>query len=241
MQKVLEYLVEIQKLDTRLSELESLRGDLPQRVDRLKQDLEEAEKEFVENKEKLKTCQKEQGIAELEVKALAGKKKKYQDQLYQVKNNREYDAVTHELENIKTSVEQKENCILELMDLETATKEYLETATVKIQELKEGLKRSAGELKMRLAETEKEETALNHEREKVLRKLDTRHLSMYERIRKAKNGFAVVSVVRNACGGCYNSLPPQRMLEIRQMNRLFLCEVCGRILIWDDSLSENTN
>lgn len=241
MQKVLEYLVEIQKLDTRLSELESLRGDLPQQVGRLRQDLEEAEKEFVENEERLKTCLKEQGIAELEVKALAGKKKKYQDQLYQVKNNREYDAVTHELENIKTSVEQKENSILELMDLETTTKEYLETATVKIQELKEGLKGRTGELKMRLAETEKEESALNHEREKVLRKLDTRHLSMYERIRKAKNGFAVVSVVRNACGGCYNSLPPQRMLEIRQMNRLFLCEVCGRILIWDDSLSENIN
>jgi predicted nucleic acid-binding Zn-ribbon protein len=239
LQKVLECLVEIQKLDTRLSELESLRGDLPQQVERLRQELEEAKKKFSENQEKLKTCKKEQGIAELEIKALAGKQKKYQDQLYQVKNNREYDAVTHELENIKTSIEQKESRILELMDLETATKEYIETATVNIQELKEGLEGRAGELKMRLAETEKEETALNHEREKILRKLDSRHLSMYERIRKAKNGFAVVSVVRNACGGCYNSLPPQRILEIRQMNRLFLCEVCGRILIWDDALSEN--
>ena len=102
MKKVLEDLIVIQKLDTRLSELANLRGDLPQQVDRLRKEIEDAEKEFSEKQEKLKTFQKEKGITEMEIKALAGKKKKYQDQLFSVKNNREYDAVTHEIENVKT-------------------------------------------------------------------------------------------------------------------------------------------
>ena len=100
MKKVLEELIEIQKLDTRISELESLRGDLPQQVGRLRTEIEDAEKEFSEKQEKLKVYQKEKGIIEMEIKAIAGKRKKYQDQLFSVKNNREYDAVTHELENV---------------------------------------------------------------------------------------------------------------------------------------------
>jgi predicted nucleic acid-binding Zn-ribbon protein len=127
LQKVLVQLKELQKLDSRLYQLESLRGDLPQQVDRLKRDMEEAEKELSENQIKLQTYQKEQGITELEIKALAGKRKKYQDQLFQVKNNREYDAVTHELEMVKTSVEQKENRMLELLDSETSVKEHIKT------------------------------------------------------------------------------------------------------------------
>ena len=234
MNKVLANLKEIQKLDTRLSQLESLRGDLPQQVSRLKQEIEEAEKEFSDKQEKLLAYQKEKGITEMEVKALAGKKQKYQDQLFQVKNNREYDAVTHELENVKTAVEQKETRILEIMDLEEEIEEYLETAEKKIAELKEKFKTRTVELDNRLAETEKEEAALNHEREKIIRKLNARHLSMYERISRAKHGSAVVSVVQNSCGGCFTSIPPQRILEIREMNRLFICEVCGRILVWDD-------
>jgi predicted nucleic acid-binding Zn-ribbon protein len=240
LQKVLVQLKELQKLDSRLYQLESLRGDLPQQVDRLKRDMEEAEKELSENQIKLQTYQKEQGITELEIKALAGKRKKYQDQLFQVKNNREYDAVTHELEMVKTSVEQKENRMLELLDSETSVKEHIKTFKVKMEEFNIKLEARTGELKKRLAETGKEEAALNNERIKILKNINSRHLAMYERIRNAKNGSAVVPVIRNACGGCYNTLPPQRILEIRQMNRLFICEVCGRILVWDEAVSEKT-
>jgi predicted nucleic acid-binding Zn-ribbon protein len=218
--------------------LESLRGDLPQQVSRLKGDIDEAENEFEDKKNKLQAYQKEKGITEMEIKALAGKKQKYQDQLFQVKNNREYDAVTHELENVKLTTEQKETRILEIMDLEKEIEEYLESAEGKIAELKENLKARTVELDKRLAETEKEEAMLNHEREKISRRLDPRNLAMYERISKAKKGSAVVSVIRNSCSGCFTSLPPQRVLEIRDMNRLFVCEVCGRILVWDEA-SEN--
>jgi predicted nucleic acid-binding Zn-ribbon protein len=157
-----------------------------------------------------------------------------------VKNNREYDAVTHELEMVKTSVEQKENRMLELLDSETSVKEHIKTFKVKMEEFNIKLEARTGELKKRLAETGKEEAALNNERIKILKNINSRHLAMYERIRNAKNGSAVVPVIRNACGGCYNTLPPQRILEIRQMNRLFICEVCGRILVWDETVSEKT-
>ena len=89
-----------------------------------------------------------------------------------------------------------------------------------------------------MAETEKDEAALQDRRGKIVRKITPRILSSYERIRKAKNGTAVAPVIRNACGGCFKSLPPQRILEIRQMDRMYLCEVCGRILVWDEKVAE---
>ena len=89
-----------------------------------------------------------------------------------------------------------------------------------------------------MEETEKDEARLRDLRDKVVRKLEPRILANYERIKKAKNNVAVVSVIGNACGGCFKTLPPQRILEIRAMNRIYLCEVCGRILTWDEEKSE---
>ena len=120
------------------------------------------------------------------------------------------------------------------MYLEKENSDYLETDKIKITELKKRLTQRTVELNKRMAETEKEEAVLNHERDKIIRKMNARHLAMYERISAAKKGHAVVPVVRNSCSGCFTSLPPQRILEIRDMNRLFVCEVCGRILVWDD-------
>ena len=94
------------------------------------------------------------------------------------------------------------------------------------------------ELDKLLEKTEKDEAALKDQRDKIVRKLEPRIVSNYERIKKAKNEHAVVPVIRNACGGCFKTLPPQRILEVKAMNRIYLCEVCGRILTWDNDKSE---
>ncbi len=240
MQQVLKQLMELQKLDTQLAELESLKGDLPNQVSRLQRELEEAEEALEEKGGKIRIYQKERGMVEMEIKALEGKQKRYQTQLFEVRTNREYDAVTHEIEAVKTEVGKKESRLLELMDLEEEIKTTLEEDKKNIENLKSQLDGRSKELKSRLVKTEKDEAALKDKRGKILRKLEPRLLAAYERIRRAKNGLAVVPVVRNACGGCFKTLPPQRILEIRQMNRRYLCEVCGRILVWDEDVSGGT-
>jgi predicted nucleic acid-binding Zn-ribbon protein len=237
LQQILNNLMVLQRLDSQRAQLESLRGDLPQQVNRLKNEIEEIEQSIKNTQEKLRSYEKERGITEMEIKALEGKKKKYQAQLFQVKNNREYDAVTFEIEAVNAEVEKKENRILEILDMEEELKKSLETDKEEFNKLNGRLENVSKELKGQIAKTEKDEVLLTHEREKVVHKLESRYLASYERIRKAKNGLAVVPVVRGACGGCFKSLPPQKILEIRQMNRLYLCEVCGRILIWDDKES----
>lgn len=238
MQKVLNYLKDLQELDSQLAQLESLRGDLPQQVNRLKKELKNKQDDLTSIEEQLRNYQTEKGTAEIDIKSLDEKEKQYQSQLFEVKNNREYDAVTHEIETVKSSIGEKEGRILELMDLEEAAKQSLEEGKQALDQLSSELEKTQKELDKKLAQTEKDELALKHEKEKIIRAMDNRTFAAYDRIRKNKAGVAVVPVIRNACGGCFKSLPPQRILEIRQMDRIKLCEVCGRILVWDEEKAE---
>ena len=117
MKDVLERLIQLQKLDSEILHLESMRGDLPQQVSRLTQALKEAEQDLEDTDNKSRDYQKEQDMIALETKALEEKKRKFQSQLFEVKNNREYDAVTHEIESVKDEIGKKETRLLELMDL----------------------------------------------------------------------------------------------------------------------------
>ena len=239
LEQVLKQLVELQELDSKLMHLESLKGDLPHQVSLLRADLDKARSELEDSQNKNVLYKRERGIAEMEDKALEGKQKKYEAQLFQVKTNREYDAVTHEIEGVKEQITTKEGRILELMDLEEETKTTTEQLTETIGKMETKLLEKEKQLKEKLAKTEKDEARLHDQRDKVHRVLTPRMLSTYDRIRKAKTGFVVAPVVKRGCGGCFKSLPPQRIVEIRQMNKIYLCEVCGRILVWDPDKSEN--
>lgn len=238
MEQALKHLMELQKVDSQLVEIEGLKGDLPHQVSRLNRDIEEAEEFLGEQEEKLRVYQRERGIVEMDIRALEGKQKQYQSQLFEVKTNREYDAITHEIESAKVEKEKKETRLLELMEQEEASQKAIEVKGEEIERLKKQLEEKKADLKERLQKTEKEEATLRDRRGKILRNLDARLLANYERIRKAKNGLAVVPILRNACGGCFKTLPPQRILEIREMNHLRVCEVCGRMLVWDEAVSE---
>ena len=238
MQEVLKHLIMLQDLDSQLDRLESLRGDLPQQVQRLRRELNEKKQGLEDIEQKLTAYKKQQDIAEMEIKALEGKEKKYQNQLFQVKNNREYDAVTFEIEAVKADIAKKEGNVLELMDLEEETKKTFEDSKDEIADLQSRFDQLNKELGKQMARTEKDEAALRDKREKLLRHIKPRILGTDERIRAAKSGLAVVPVSRNACGGCFKSLPPQKILEIREMSRIYLCEVCGRVLVWDEVESE---
>jgi len=199
----------------------------------------EAEKSLETNEKRTVDNKKEVGIIEMEIRALEGKQQKYQNQLFEVKTNREYDAVTHEIESVKIEIGKKESRLLELMDLVESGGKFIEEARKHTTRLKEEFEKKSNDLKKKQEATERDEIALKDKRVKALRNIDAKWIAAYERIRNAKNGLAMVPVVLNACSGCHKKLPPQRVLEIRERDRLYMCDVCGRMLVWDDSVSDH--
>jgi len=230
--------MELQKIDTQLRQLEGLKGDLPNQVKRLNQDLTEAEKSLETHEKRGVDYKKEVGIIEMEIKALEGKQQKYQNQLFEVKTNREYDAVTHEIESVKLEIGKKESRLLELMDLIENGGKSVEEAKNEMTRLKGEFEKKNSDLGKKQEATERDEIALKDKREQAVRNIEPKWISTYERIRNAKNGLGLVPVVLNACGGCRKKLPPQRVLEIREGDRLYMCDVCGRMLVWDESISD---
>jgi predicted nucleic acid-binding Zn-ribbon protein len=240
LRQLINSLMELQRIDTQLQQLEGLKGDLPNQVRRLNQELMDAEKSLEIQEKKSVDYKKEAGIIEMEIKALEGKQIKYQNQLFEVKTNREYDAITHEIESVKIEIGKKESRLLELMDLIENSGKFVEEARTQMTRLKGEFEKKSSDLSKKQEATERDEIALRDKRSKALRGIEPKWLASYERIRNAKNGLAMVPIVRNACGGCRKTFPPQRVLEIREGNRLYLCDVCGRMLFWDEIISEQS-
>ena len=237
MKETIEYLASLQGVDKKLFYLEFSKGDLPKTVARLKGSIEKLVKQIGDTKNEIKKVEKEQFSLENLVELASEKLKKYQNQLYDVTSNKEYDAITHEIEMKKNEIEEGETNILEMIqateDHQNALKEF-EGENV---QLKKDLKKNEKELNALLKATEKEELLLNHKREKIIVRLKEPVLKRYERIRKAKSGVAVVPITRDACGGCFKSIPPQKIVEVQKLQELIQCEICGRILIPENQLN----
>jgi predicted nucleic acid-binding Zn-ribbon protein len=173
-------------------------------------------------------------LADNEILALKEKTDKYKDQQLHVRNNKEYDALTREMDHAveaianltKTMSEQENRGTVARTDIE-ATKKELEETSAQLDEKRQELAEVS-------KTTEDEELKYKHEREKALARVSKQDLAMYERIRKAKSGRAVVPLKKNSCGGCYTAVPPQKILELKQNNKWYTCERCGRIIISEE-------
>jgi predicted nucleic acid-binding Zn-ribbon protein len=211
------------------------RGDLPQRVESLHSTIAEKESILSEQSEKIKNLTIENKNYELELETLKVQLNKYQDQLYQVKTNKEYDAISHETETVKTKIDDLERKILEVEETIENLTSSNDTIEKELSEMREDFQESDSELKAKISASSEEENILQQERQIVETKLTPQQLSAYERIRSAKNGVAVAYCNGGVCSGCYSFIPPQKVVEIRNMKRLYYCESCGRILIWDNN------
>lgn len=226
----LEAIYNLQQIDSRLDSIFKVRGALPEEV----QDLED---EIVGYQTRLSKFNGDIEILEDEIKKYKDSIKeseklikKYQDQQMNVRNNREYDAITKELELQDLEIQVSKKKISEAqVRIEEKGKDISEVNEV-LKDRQKDLDQKKDELDVLVAESETDETKLKNEREKSAKKVDDRLLKSYEKIRKnAKNGLAVVLVKRGACGGCFNVVPPQRQAEIREKKKLIVCEHCGRI------------
>ncbi len=233
MQSILGILLSLQKLDIRLTELEGIRGDLPQKVDNLKTELEQATSDLKLHIRELKDAELEQKKLNTDIKVEKTKLEKYQDQLYRVSTNREYDAITTEIDSVKGNIDQCEFRFLELDDVREELQNKKKVSEDHQSKFTANLGALEKELQEKLNITNREEENLRIQRMELVSKIERPMYGTYERVRKGKNGIAVVSTQRDACGGCYNAIPPQRLLEIREMKKFITCEFCGRILISD--------
>jgi len=157
-----------------------------------------------------------------------------------VRNNREFDSLSKEIEFQKLEIELCQKRIKEFTVQSAEKNEQIEQANQKLQERKEDLKNKKTELEEIVSDTEKEEGQLEKKSTEFEKIIEPRLLTAYKRIRNnARNGLAVVSVERDACGGCFNNIPPQRQLDIRLRKKIIVCEYCGRILVDSDILEES--
>jgi hypothetical protein len=237
LKSILQSLYLLQILDTELDDLRELRGDLPETVNAMETDLGAAEQRIEEIETALKRGTTERSMKEKESLELIAKIEKYKGQQLEVTNNREYDALTREMESAETTIATNETLVSEWVERNAQLKTSLEQFVIKRDELKKELEIKRDELKEILETTREEEVNFEKRREQALSELLERDLQLYTRIRGAK-GKAVAPIRRESCSGCYNVVPPQLILEIKKNDRLFICEHCGRILVSEEIAHE---
>jgi predicted nucleic acid-binding Zn-ribbon protein len=233
LQKTLFALIELQEIDLKLNSLNEERGDLPEIVNNLKQAQEEKQQLFDSQKSLIKDLRLEEKNSSLELETLKTQLKKYEGQLYMVKTNKEYDAIASETENVKKKIDELENRILEIGESIENYKESNEQYKKDLGVIASELKVNNSELQKKIGSSAEEENLLLQERKITKKKLTKQQTSSYERIRNAKKGVAVAYCNGGICSGCYTFIPPQRVVEIRAMKKIFTCESCGRILVYN--------
>ena len=234
MDEDLTMLLDLQSIDDRMDQLRRDKGDYPKRIETLEGELREAEESLQAQKDRTEELEKMRRHYERELERTNEELKKHQARLYEVKTNKEYDALQQEIEVWRNSVDQNETSLVETMDeLEELTAK-IEAGTELSEEEKQTRQAEIEELSSKLSVIEDQIEREQMERRKVTGRMEKRLLTDYERIRKAKGEMAVARISRQACGGCFTRLPPQLVAELRKGDRIIHCERCGRIMVWDE-------
>jgi len=230
-EKKLEKLLKLQEIDSKIFEIKKVRGALPQEVQDLEDELIGYNTRLDKFKEDIDIKNKD--IDDYKIKISEAKKliKKYKDQQMNVRNNREYDAISKEIESqdldtklfVKKSGENDQKI--------EGVKEEIKATKKIIKEKTQMLKSKKSDLDVLSSESQEEEKKLNSLKTKASKKIEPSLLLSYEKlVERQRNGLAVVRVSRSACGGCFNIVPPQRQAEVKEKKKIILCEYCGRIL-----------
>ena len=228
----LKALYQLQTTLSSIDEKRAIRGELPLEVDELEDEIiglntrvERIEAEIQEFQDAIAQRKQEIAVAEQSIE-------RYKHQLDEVRNNREYDTLSKEIEFQELEVQLCNKRIREAMVKIDEKKQDLEKNKEIIKDRNITLEEKKGELDEIIAETRTEEDRLKLKAKELEVKIEPRLLTSFKRIRKnARNGLGVVYVQRDACGGCFNKIPPQRQLDIKMHKKIIVCEYCGRIMI----------
>jgi uncharacterized protein len=235
----LKALYDLQVVVSEIDKIKTLRGELPLEVQDLEDDIAGLETRIENFRSELKECEgiitgRKQDIENSKALIL-----KYKEQQDNVRNNREFDYLSKELEFQGLEIEFSEKKIREALVVSKAKAEEMVAAEEHLSERKKDLEQKQEELEEIISETRSEEETLREKAKQIETLIEPRLLAAFKRIRKsARNGLAVVSVQRDACGGCFNKIPPQRQMDIRMGKKIIVCEYCGRVMIDSDMIAE---
>ena len=237
----LKALYELQTIHTQIDKIRQVRGELPMEVSDLEDEVAGLETRIQKIKGELDELEDSIVTRKNMIKEALAATKKYETQLSDVKNNREYDAISKEIEIQGLEIQVSEKKIKEhTFEISNRTEGY-ERSLADLAELKKNLELKKAELDTIISETEKEEAIVLKNAEEAAKHTDERLLIAYNRLRdNSKNGLAVVTIQRDSCSGCFNQIPPQRQLDIRQRKKIIVCEHCGRILVDEGFALEET-
>jgi uncharacterized protein len=237
----LNALFQLQKVHSGIDKIKILRGELPLEVQDLEDEIAGLETRIQNYQDEIKTLDTAVNNKKNEIVNANELIKKYADQQNNVRNNREFDSLSKEVEFQKLEIELCEKRIREFTAQTNEKKQAIDQAKKLLEERTQDLNNKKKELEDIVADTQKEEEALINKSHDIEKVIEARLLNAYKRIRtNARNGLAVVTVERDACGGCFNKIPPQRQLDIKSRKKIIVCEYCGRILVDDiDAVAAN--
>lgn len=222
----------LQQIDSQIDKIKIIRGELPLEVEDLEDEiagLETRVEKYTNEIDQFQTSIGEKVDAIKESQSLISK---YKEQQMNVRNNREYDSLTKELEFQELEIQLSEKKIKEAEFRIEKLKEDVAGNNEQLKMKKEDLTAKKDELTAIVTETENEEHEFSQQSKEHEKDIEDRLLKAYKRIREnARNGLAVVNIERDACGGCFNKIPPQHQLDIRMHKKIIVCEYCGRILV----------
>ncbi len=231
----LKALYQLQLIDSETDSIKTLRGELPLEVQDLEDEIVGLETRIAHIEGEVNSFEETIIKKKNEIVEAQTLIKKYGDQQKNVRNNREYDSISKELEYQSLEIELCEKRIREYTVDQDAKKVLLEDSRAVIDERMKDLEAKKSELDAIIEDTEKEEKELVKKSVGVQKIIDARLLTAYHRIREnARNGLAVVTIKRDACGGCFNKIPPQKQLDIKTRKKITVCEYCGRVLVDDE-------
>jgi uncharacterized protein len=235
----LKALYELQMVVSEIDKIKTLRGELPLEVQDLEDEIAGLETRIENNRAELKECDDTISSRKNDIENSRALIVKYKEQQDNVRNNREFDYLSKELEFQELEIEFSEKKIREAQALQKIKAEEMTAAEEHISERKKDLELKKEELEEIISETRSEEDTLREKAKQIENLIEPRLLTAFKRIRKsARNGLAVVSVQRDACGGCFNKIPPQRQMDIRIGKKVIVCEYCGRIMIDPDMTND---
>lgn len=234
----LRALYRLQLVDSELDKIKILRGELPLEVQDLEDEIAGIETRINNYSQEANDLEKAIKGKKAEIKESENLILRYKEQQDNVRNNREYESLNKEIEYQALEIQLAEKRIKEFKLQLASKQEVIDKAQQLLTERQQDLEHKHAELKAIVAETKEREELLESKSEGIEKHVEERLLTAYKRIRKnARNGLGVVPVERNACGGCFNKIPPQRQLDIASRRKVIVCEYCGRILV-DVELSQ---
>jgi predicted nucleic acid-binding Zn-ribbon protein len=231
----LQALFNLQQVDSEIDKIKTLRGELPLEVQDLEDEIAGLETRISNYDTEIKSLETAVSNKKNEITEAQALIKKYEEQQNNVRNNREFDSLSKEIEFQTLEIQLCEKRIKEFSQDIKDKNVTIDDSKKLLEERQGDLDAKKKELEEIVQDTENEEQEKREKSKEIQSKIEERLLTAYKKIRKnARNGLAVVTVERDACGGCFNKIPPQRQLDIRSRKKIIVCEYCGRILVDPD-------